>query len=359
MYGLETLIPDFSITRGSHSGFDWQYDQECNRTKLVTTNPNTSNSPVTTTSSYYADNQIEQSVQSGPQQATVTTKYGEDKNGNLTSANSSSTGLTTYSYDFENRLKVVDLPAGTTVQFGYNPDGLRVQKTGTTGVVTDYVLDGLQVLLEKNASGTTQTRYVPALATIVSGSPSYYLEDRMGSILGLANSSQSVTDTFVYDAWGNTIQRQGSSISNYMWIGEDGYYFNSDLDLNILGYRFYDSISGRFITRDPIWKLNEWDFQDSFRPKSSNYYCYVLNRPLNISDPSGTDPDSEEACGEAILLALSCMVAGCFFTFITLGALCGAGTLATGGTGAAIICAGAIMGSEFLCACCAFTFKKS
>ncbi len=246
MHGLETLIPDFSITRGSHSGVDRQNDPAGNRTKLVTTNPNTSNSPVTTTSSYYADNQIEQSVQSGPQQATVTTNYGEDKNGNLTSANSSSTGLTTYSYDFENRLKLVDLPAGTTVQFGYNPYGLRVQKTGTTGVVTDYVLDGLQVLLEKNALGVTQTRYVQALATIVSGSPSYYLEDRMGSILGLANSSQSVTDTFVYDAWGNTIQRQGSSNPDYKWVGEEGYYFIEEDETYLLGIRFYDSQNGRF-----------------------------------------------------------------------------------------------------------------
>ncbi len=285
MNGLDPTISGFISSCGSVSRFDWQYDLACNqiqddfnrrhiglsatvpweivyvydsryqltsetyykntnfylemqypydpagnRTKLVTTNPNTSNSPVTTTSSFYADNQIEQSVQSGPQQATVTTNYGEDKNGNLTSANSSSAGDTTYSYDFENRLKLVDLPAGTTVQFGYNPDGLRVQKTGTTGVVTDYVLDGLQVLLEKNASGVTQTRYVPALATIGSGAPSYYLEDRMGSILGLANSSQIVTDTFVYDAWGNSIQLQGTSNDNIGWIGEKFIYLNTDVD---------------------------------------------------------------------------------------------------------------------------------
>jgi YD repeat-containing protein len=252
MHGLETLIPDFSITRGSHSGFDLQNDPAGNRTKLVTTNPNTSNSPVTTTTSYFADNQIEQSVQSGPQQAKVTTNYCEDKNGNLTSANSSSAGNTTYSYDFENRLKVVDLPAGTTVQFGYNPDGLRVQKTGTTGVVTDYVLDDSQVLLEKNASGTTQTRYVAALATIVSGSPSYYLEDRMGSIHGLANSSQSVTDTFVYKAWGDTIQRRGGGDIAFLWDGEFGNYMNTDYSQYLVGYRFYFPGISKFSSRD-VW----------------------------------------------------------------------------------------------------------
>jgi YD repeat-containing protein len=279
MHGLETLIPDFSITRGSNSGFDRQNDPAGNRTKLVRTNPNTSNSPVTTMSSFYADNQIEQSVQSGPQQATVTTNYGEDNNGNLTSANSSSTWLTTYSYDFENRLKVVDLPAGTTVQFGYNPDGLRVQKTGTTGVVTDYVLDGLQILLEKNASGTTQTRYVPALATIVSGAPSYYLEDRMGSILGLANSSQSVTDTFVYDAWGNTIQRQGTNDYTFLWKGEFGYYMNTDFAQYLVGYRFYIPDISRFSTRG---KWNSYPLNIFY-----NQYVYILNRSPNAVDPTG------------------------------------------------------------------------
>jgi RHS repeat-associated protein len=281
VYGYDARYQLTSETYYKNTNFylemQYTYDPAGNRTKLVTTNPNTSNSPVTTTSSYYADNQIEQSVQSGPQQATVTTNYGEDKNGNLTSANSSSAGNTTYSYDFENRLKLVDLPAGTTVQFGYNPDGLRVQKTGTTGVVTDYVLDGLQVLLEKNASGATQTRYVPALATIVSGDPSYYLEDRMGSILGLANSSQSVTDTFVYEAWGNTIQRQGTNNSPIQWIGHFGYYEDTDIDISIIGVRFYDSKISRFLTRDPV------------DPSifNTNCYSYVNNYPLIFVDPTG------------------------------------------------------------------------
>ncbi len=350
VYGYDARYQLTSETYYINTNFylemQYSYDPAGNRTKLVTTNPNTSNSPVTTTSSYYADNQIEQSVQSGPQQATVTTNYGEDKNGNLTSANSSSTGLTTYSYDFENRLKVVDLPAGTTVQFGYNPDGLRVQKTGTTGVVTDYVLDGLQVLLEKNASGVTQTRYVPALATIVSGAPSYYLEDRMGSILGLANSSQSVTDTFVYDAWGNIEQRNGNLQSDYEWLGSVSYIMNGDTMLYLLGLRFYDSIKMRFITRDP---LNFY-----IKTNNKNAYEYMANNPLKGSDPIGLDENFRcvdgnycESQYKSCLESANLIGHACLFACMSAAAI-GLATCTAAGP-AAVLCYALIFAAQASC----------
>ena len=144
--------------------------------------------------------------------------------------------------------------------------------------MTDYVLDGLQVLLEKNASGVTQTRYVPALVMIVSGAPSYYLEDRMGSILGLANSSQSVTDTFNYDAWGNSIQRQGSTVEAYQWVGEESYYYDNQLAIYLLGHRYINSMAGRFISRDPLGNRDKASF---------SVYVYVFNNPFRYNDPNG------------------------------------------------------------------------
>ncbi len=103
--------------------------------KLVTTNPTTANSPVTVASTYSADNQIAQAVQTSPQAPTQTITYAEDGNGSLIQTANPAAGTTAYAYDFERRLTKVGLPNGTTVQFAYDPDGLRVQKTGTSGVV--------------------------------------------------------------------------------------------------------------------------------------------------------------------------------------------------------------------------------
>jgi RHS repeat-associated protein len=108
------------------------------------------------------------------------------------------------------------------------------------------------------------------------GSISCYLEDRLGSVVGLANASQIVTDTFRYDAWGNLLQGQGTTNPSYQWVGEQGYYLNPDAGLYLLGYRYYAPGTGRFLTRDLIGFAG-----------GINLYQYVGNNSINSTDPSG------------------------------------------------------------------------
>jgi RHS repeat-associated protein len=282
----------------------YTYDRAGNRTQLVTTNPTSGNSPVTVASTYSADNQISQAVQTSPQAPTQTTTYSEDGNGSMTQAANSATGTTTYAYDFERRLTKVGLPAGTTVQFAYDPSSLRAQKTSTSGTVTDYVLDGFQALLEKNSAGVTQVRYVPGIARIAGSTISYYLEDRLGSVVGLANASQVVTDTFRYDAWGNLLQQQGTTNPTYQWVGEQGYYLNPDAGTYLLGLRHYAPGTGRFLTRDLIGFAG-----------GVNLYTYVGSSPLSFADPSGLLP---------VFLLVTC--GGCITALGIGGAFCVAAT---------------------------------
>jgi len=268
---------------------DYTYDSAGNRTKLVTTDPTTADSPVNVASTYSADNQVAQAVRTSPLDPTQTTAYTEDGNGGLTQA-SGATGVTTYGYDFERRLTKVGLPNGTAAQFAYGPNGLRARKTGTSGTVTNYVLGGLQVLLEKNAIGATQVRYVPGLARIASGAVGYYLEDRLGSIVGLTDANQAVTDTIRYDAWGNLLQRQGSSGTAYQWVGNEGYYLDPDAGLYIMGMRYYAAGLGRFLTRDPI----------GFTARDTNLYRYVGNEPTRFRDPSGLIWGYGRYCGPTL-----------------------------------------------------------
>jgi RHS repeat-associated protein len=159
----------------------------------------------------------------------------------------------------------------------YNGDGLRFQKIDAGGVVTNYVLDQLNVLLEKNSSGATTTRHVPTVARIVGTDIRYYLEDRLGSVVALVDSTQTITDTFRYDAWGNLLVQQGSTSTPYQWVGKEAYYLISDVGFYLLGLRFYLPVLGRFVTRDPIgFKAGDW-----------SQYRYVFNQATVLTDSSG------------------------------------------------------------------------
>jgi len=261
---------------------DYSYDLAGNRSRKITTNPTTPNSPITIDYSYRSDNQIASSLRTAPLDPPHTTNYSEDANGNLTQEAAPS-AVTTYSYDFEDKLRRVDLPTGSNEQFRHSPDGLRVERIAPGGGVTRYVLDSLQVQLEKDSAGSTQVRYVPQIGRIVAGQIGYYAEDRLGSVIGLVDSSQSVSDTFRFDAWGLELQRQGGTSTPYRYIGLSGYYFEPAIDLHLLGQRHMSAKLGRFLTRDLWGRL-------SMEITGPNVYIYVRNSPTRLTDPDGLVP---------------------------------------------------------------------
>jgi len=168
-----------------------------------------------------------------------------------------------------------------------------------------------------------QSPCVPGLARIASGTVCYYLEDGLGSVVGLADANQNTTDTFRYDAWGNLLQHQGTTATAYQWVGEKGYYLNPDAGLYLLGLRHYTPTMGRFLTRDPI----------GFGFGDANLYRYVDNNPIRRIDPAGLKCVDKDFCEKqyqsciksADLLAYGC-IAAC--TSLAFGGV--AGCLASG-----------------------------
>jgi RHS repeat-associated protein len=57
-------------------------------------------------------------------------------------------------------------------------------------------------------------------------------------------------------------------------VGREQYQTDSDSGLLLLGHRYYDPYTGRFISQDPIADGNNW-------------YAYVENNPLTGIDPDG------------------------------------------------------------------------
>jgi YD repeat-containing protein len=71
-----------------------------------------------------------------------------------------STGTTSCTWDYENRLTSVTLPGtGGTVNFKYDPFGRRIEKTSSSAT-SIYTYDGDRLIEEAGSTGTATARYV-------------------------------------------------------------------------------------------------------------------------------------------------------------------------------------------------------
>jgi RHS repeat-associated protein len=150
--------------------------------------------------------------------------------------------------------------------------------------VTNYLWDIDSYLEEYDGLGVTTATYTnepTEYGSVVSQrrniTTSYYQYDVQGSTHQLIDKNENITDTFLYDAWGNQVARTGSTNTPFGYIGEFGYFYDEETLSYYVRARVYESIIGRWISPDPL------DFVDDF-----NLYLYDLNNPINFLDPSGS-----------------------------------------------------------------------
>lgn len=212
-----------------------------------------------------------------------------DPNGNSTAS-----GARTLTYDFENRLKTMTT-GGVTVTLQYDGDGSRVAKT-VGGVTTRYLVDdlnptGYAQVVEELVNGTVQRTYTYGLQRIDQNqlinsawTPVFYGYDGAGSVRTLTDINSTVTDTYDYDAWGNTVNSTGTTPNNYLYRNEQ---YDRDLGLYYLRARYFNPATGRFLVRD-LFGGRATD------PITLHKYLYANADPVNRTDPSGrlTNPVS-------------------------------------------------------------------
>lgn len=148
---------------------------------------------------------------------------------------------------------------GSTVALVYDGDGNRIRKT-VSGTVTSYLVDdlnptGYPQVVDERTNGTVSRTYTYGLQRISqeqiissAWTPSFYVYDGGGNARQLTNTSGTVTDTYEYDAFGNSFTVSGSTPNEMMYRGEQ---YDSDLGLYYLRARYYNPLTGRFMSRDP------------------------------------------------------------------------------------------------------------
>jgi RHS repeat-associated protein len=233
--------------------------------------------------------------------------------------NTLASGGKTFAYDSQNHL----VSMGSTVGLVYDGDGNRVKKIASSGTTTYLVDDlnptGYPQVVEELTNGAVSRTYTYGLQRIsqyqqVSGAwtPSFYGYDGGGNVRQLTNSAGSITDTYDYDAFGNKINSTGTTPNNYLYRGEQ---YDSDLGLYYLRARYYNPLTGRFMSRDP-------DGGNLIDPISLHKYLYANGDPVNAQDPRGRGVAVESALLDAALISFQTVQAVLRVTAVYRTAFC-------------------------------------
>ncbi len=196
--------------------------------------------------------------------------YTYDGAGRTTSITSSA-GTTNLSYDYENHLTSITGPNGLSDTFSYNGLGARVSKSGLSGTFSYNRLGAMPTSTLINDGHNEYTAGV--MVNGASGSV-FNIQDRLASNVSQVDSAGNVGATAQTDGFGNPISSSGPFSGQLGFAGGYGYQTDSDTGLMLLGNRYYDPSTGRFLTQDPAQDGNNW-------------YDYCANDPLAWADPSG------------------------------------------------------------------------
>ena len=300
-----TYDKTYQLTRERRSGassYDvtYTYDNAGNRTLKEDTG-------ALTTSTYDAANQLLTSEDSSG-----VTSYTYDEAGNQTVEQTPNGNPTQNFWDGQNRLAHIILPDATFKAFDYNGDNLRVGKriittTGwkdfilpdwdnfaladwdtfpldsTNSSETKIIWDGQNVLAETNAADTTQALYTlnplgfgNLLSQRRSTTSSFFHFDGLGSTDRLTSSAEAVTDSYLYQAFGNLFSSSGATTNPFRFVGQPGYYYDSALSQYYVRARHYNPATARWLSADPIGLAG-----------GPNLFAYVQNDPLQMIDASG------------------------------------------------------------------------
>ena len=194
-------------------------------------------------------------------------------------------------------------PSGAAAYaYTYDPEGIRTSKqdTATNGAYTRYHCDDSgRVIAESNGNNQVTAQIIwgvdKPLARKIGNAYYYYVYNGHGDVIALTDENGTVKNTYSYDEWGNitSISETSGLEQPIRYCGE---YYDTESGLYYLRARYYDPMTGRFISKDSL----EGQIDN---PLSLNLYTYCYSNPLRFIDPSGnivTDWDYDHLTADEI-----------------------------------------------------------
>ncbi|MCQ2474239.1 MAG: RHS repeat-associated core domain-containing protein [Saccharofermentans sp.] len=164
--------------------------------------------------------------------------------------------------------------------YEYDYLGNRTAKT-SSGVTTEYTTDlssGYSQVLKATIGSDSvyYTRGFELISRQEGSDVSYYIYDGGLSVRVLTDASGSVTDTLVFDAFGNNAEKTGTTDNSYGFQGEE----QDSTGLYYLRARYMDPSTGTFTSMDTYGgSLSD--------PMSLHKYMFANANPVKYCDPSG------------------------------------------------------------------------
>ncbi len=173
-----------------------------------------------------------------------------------------------YHYDYENRLTAIDTTFTigenqitiAIAKFAYDALGRRVEKTEEymSGTTHHYYYDSWRVLRHERDTHNIEYVYGNYLDEVcmqiyagATDNPFYLVHDHLYSPVAILDQNGDVYESREYSAYGYT--GNNTTFCEIAFTGQRQDTF-ADRDLKLMYYknRYYDTETGRFLTRDPI-----------------------------------------------------------------------------------------------------------
>ncbi len=333
-----TVSVQTSVTSLSYPAqFDYTYDKNGNRTKVVDLSNNTTNylydtlNQLTTeqrlgstpykytywydsvgnrttmiynnTTTHYTYNNLNQLTYRYLNSTMY--HYSYDENGNCTEWYRDAGFETKYlTYDRENRMTAWSVYP-IDVNYTYCALGKRVMKAYNNNT-TLYFYDGINTILEKYKASTSSNFSTSAVYTLAPGVISHIISERknntdlyfhydpIGNVQFITNSYGQITASYVQEGFGNILASIGSLTTENWHLTTK--QIEPEIGLYFFYARWYDPEVGRFITWDPEIiniGLSKGCIKKTKKllrePLGLNPYLYTINNPITLIDPNGLD----------------------------------------------------------------------
>ncbi|MGM8228508.1 FG-GAP-like repeat-containing protein [Cellvibrio sp. ARAG 10.3] len=247
--------------------------------------------------------------QAGPHAVTATTTgnktYQYDRNGNMISDKNNGAVNRSFEYTTYDQVSLI-ANDNTETTFYHGPDRSRWKRVDTKNslaTTTRYfgsierIETGLAGVVEwkRSIAGALFTYKTDTANNLLTNgiSKAFIYKDHLGSVDIITDAVGTLTHSMSFDAWGARRSAETWNIAydiskleltgfnhEVTTRGYTGHEMVDELGIIHMNGRIYDAKLARFLQADPF-------IQAATNTQSYNRYSYVLNNPLNMTDPSG------------------------------------------------------------------------